>query len=173
MKANKSTTSRQVKNAVKWLEALKGNSGFKKTVSQLGKLPNDEDDIYDPDWNVKDIKKDMRYCCLGVACRVMKYKDVEFSNEVHGVLPDDIGLFDEYGTFKKMPEGAGDEILEADETPIKYENFTVKGLTDLNDEVFLSDTNFKNVRNFIMNNLEYVFIPSVAKGLKEHFKTKK
>lgn len=169
MKTDNKLVRKQANNAIKWIDALKGNSGFKKTTSQLGRLIDTEVDLCftSEDFeHVKDLKKEMQYCCLGVACRVMKYKDVNFSDEVQSNLPDDIGLFDAYGTFMKQDEDGSTE-----ECPVEFDGATVAGLTSLNDETFTGDKNFKNVRNFILKNLDSVFKPEVSSKLKKHYKS--
>jgi hypothetical protein len=157
------TATQQTKNAIKWLEALKGNSGFKKTTEKLA-----ETDIEGTP---------LAYCCLGVGCKITKITPDDWSDGSESALVEKLGLFNEDGGFFEVTaaDDEGEEFIDGCEVKVKNEkgNFYPDNLATLNDDVFPDDKNFKNIRAFILKNLDKVFQPKVAKKLKEHFKKKK
>lgn len=158
------TATQQTKNAIKWLEALKGNSGFKKTVEKLAKV----DDEGVP----------QAYCCLGVGCKITKITPDDWSNGSESALVEKLGLFNEDGGFFQVTaaDDKDEEFIDSCEIKMKNEKGVfvhAESLVQLNDEVFPDDKNFKNIRAFILKNVDKIFKPKVAKKLKEHFKKKK
>ena len=139
------TTDKRIANAIKWIDALDPKEGYKKSTSQLGIVVSEFCKVNDP-------KKDMKYCCLGVACRVMGYEDVDYAEYFRDSLVDDMGLFGVAGKFKN-----DQRILDQ------------LTLADLNDLTFNSKNDFKEIRDIILDNFDLIFIPEVAEGLKRHY----
>lgn len=138
------TTEQQVKNAIKWIDALKGGKkGFKKTIGVLGE-DNDEDG--EPD----------EFCCLGVACKVLDVKVNDWYKGTEPLLVNILGLNDEEGEFN--------ERIRISKT------FSVENITSVNDDVYTEDETFTNIRKFILKHLDKMFIPSVAQQLIKHYK---
>jgi len=134
-------TKQRVENAIKWIDSLKGGKrGFKKTTAQLGE---DIDGDGKPD----------RFCCLGVGCKVLNIKYVDFEMGVEERLVNMVGLYDSNGSFKD-----------------KEDINDIGALTDVNDNLYEDDETFTNIRKFILKHLDKIFIPSVAKELIKHYK---
>lgn len=149
----------KVKNAIAWIDALDPKNKWQKTIGQLGcSLLEDGE-------KVKDIKEDMAYCCLGVACRVMEYKRVDFRETVKESLVEDIGLFEMEGHFFSVAKNGKliPKVIEVDDFR------SVPCLTSVNDYIYGKSENFVEVRKFIMKNLKYIFIPEVADKLTKHY----
>ena len=146
------TTGQQIKNAIKWIDALKVSKGFKKTIESLGD-DGSEDNNGEP----------TRHCCLGVGCKVTHLSDVNWRDGSDSRLIDKLGLLtDEGGFFKTSKDGENSIGFTAN-------GAYVQTLTELNDNAYPEDDNFKNVRRFILSHLSYIFEPKVAEGLKKHF----
>lgn len=95
---------------------------------------------------------DTGYCCLGVGCKVMKLENVDYSFGTDDRLVQLIGLRSDSGGFdRKITIGERDTY----------------NLTGVNDDIFPKDKNFKNVHQFIVDNIRRVFRPAVAKVLLE------
>lgn len=140
------TTDQKVDNAIKWLNALRPEAGFKKTIGKLCE--------YIPYTDEKE------YCCLGVGCTALQYNEITFvDNIISPQLKVDVGLNNSEGRFEKNNKPVS----------ITINGRTIMSLASLNDEAYKSDKNFKNIHKFIMDNLDIVFIPEVAKGLKRHY----
>lgn len=137
------TTKQQIANAIKWIDALDPKSGFKKTVAKLGNG--------DPD--------NPRYCCLGVACKVLDKPNINWEALVHTPLCDDLGICTSTATFIRSVEVKTDKGFK----------MKASSLTLLNDSVYPHDNDFKNIHEFILSHLDIVFIKGVAEGLKEHY----
>ena len=146
--------SQEVQNAIRWIDALDPMNGFKKTTSALGHRINAGNDQ----------KSDWSYCCFGVGCRIMNYETVDFERSYDHRLESDMGLNTMHGLFMDPITRLGhfSEFSNSYNEPIRY-------LTDINDVVYKYDMDFKNVRNFILENLKYIFVPSVAKELEIHY----
>lgn len=136
----------QAKNAIKWIDSLKGGKkGFKKGVFALGS--NEPEDGGYP----------QNYCCLGVACRVFDIEPTYWTNETEPSLVGKLGLNDDEGTFFDH------------QTNRFVDREGVNRIVDMNDELFDEDETFTNVRAFILKHLDVIFVPPVAKKLKEHY----
>jgi hypothetical protein len=133
------THTAQAKSAVKWIDSLKG--GKKGFKKGVYALGDNEEGGYPTE-----------YCCLGVACRVLNIEPTYWANETEPSLVGKLGLNDEHGTFLdyQIREGVG-------------------RIVDMNDELFEEDETFTNVRAFILKHLDVIFVPPVAKKLKEHY----
>ena len=137
----------QAKNAIRWIDSLKGGKkGFKKGVNALG--------VTDESIN----GYPQNYCCLGVACRVLNIEPDYWSACYEESLVDKLGLNDDEGTFF---DHQTNEIVKFRE---------VESLVEMNDELFEEDETFTNVRAFILKHLDVIFVPPVAKKLKEHYR---
>ena len=154
---------KQTSNAIKWINALDPSKGFQKTTEQLGKKFSGVE-------YVKNIKKDMAYCCLGVACRTMEYPNVKFNDGERPSLVKDLGLFDSVGGFyddsNKVYNGFRSYLKIGKERE-------VSSLVLMNDNGYTNDKDFTRVHKFILKNLKYIFVPEVAERLKKHYSKKK
>jgi hypothetical protein len=130
----------QAKNAIKWIDSLKG---FKKGVYALG---DGDKDGYPT-----------KYCCLGVACRTFNIEPTYWTNETEPSLVGKLGLHDEQGNFFDH------------QTNRFVERGGVYKIVDMNDELFFKDETFTNVQAFILRHLDVIFVPPVAMKLKEHY----
>ena len=134
----------QAKNAVKWIDSLKGGKkGFKKGVYALG---DNEEDGYPTE-----------YCCLGVACRTFNIEPDSWENEYEPSLVNKIGLHNHEGIFMDP------------QTNVKVVREGVDKIVDMNDELFGDDETFTNVRAFILKHLDVIFVPPVAEVVKKHY----
>lgn len=142
----------QAKNAIRWIDSLKGGKkGFKKGVNALGTFTDDESiDRVDNGYP-------QNYCCLGVACRVFGIEPDYWSASYEESLVDKLGLNDNEGTFFDP------------QTNCFVEREGVSRIVEMNDELFEEDETFTNVRAFILKHLDVIFVPPVAKKLKEHY----
>ena len=139
----------QAKNAIKWIDSLKGGKkGYKKGTYMLGS--SEVDDNGYPE----------KYCCLGVACRTLDLKVANWGDGSDKRLVKKLGLNDANGEF-----------VDHKTTFLKSLNKQTY-ITGINDITFAKDTTFTNIRKFILKNLDYIFIPDVAKKLKEHYNRK-
>ena len=143
------TTEKQIQNAIVWINALDPKEGFKKTTGRLGR-------------ELKD--KTMTYCCLGVGCKVLDLP-VDFDRLFSYELIDQVGLNDVSGLFLDPKE----RKTHKSEYLLENGNDRISHLTDINDIVFKEDTDFSGMRTFILENLQYIFVPQVAEGLKKHY----
>lgn len=132
------THTAQATNAIKWIDALKGGKrGFKKGVNRLAVTDDDGEPV--------------RYCCLGVGCKVIPLKTpFDWDSGTNDEFAEKVGLNNEYGRFYKRLKG-------------KYT------LIAINDETYAKDKTFTNMRKFILKNLDNIFIPPVAAKLKQHY----
>lgn len=159
-------TKQQVVNAVRWIDALDPKNGYHKTINHLGVL-------CDPrtGWkSVKDHKNELQFCCLGVACHVLGFHEQDpyvFTNSYSGQqrLGEPLGFIGSSLFF----DNADTSLPTAKRIFIKGHEFSYNSLVDINDYAYKGDTDFKNVRAFILDHLEYIFLPEVAKGIKEHY----
>ncbi len=158
-------TKQQVVNAVKWIDALDPKNGYQKTINHLGVL------CAPTSWkDVKDHKKEMKFCCLGVACHVLGFHEEDpyvFTNSYSGQqrLGEPLGFIGSSLFF----DNADTSLPIGKKIFIKGLDFSYNSLVDINDYAYMHDNDFKNVRAFIMEHLEYIFLPEVAKGIKEHY----
>lgn len=120
------THKQQAKNAIKWIDSLKGGKkGFKKTTHVLGVDTNGDGE---PD----------KFCCLGVACKVLNV-DVEFTDTSSEKLVPLVGLYNTHGVFKSSIKGysyltsINDVLYQTDETFTNVRKFILKHL----DKIFI------------------------------------
>jgi len=134
------THTAQAKNAIKWIDSLKGGKkGYKKGTGELG------DNNENP----------QRYCCLGVACRVLDVIPYSWKNGINYELVDKLGLHDVNGEFRNEGQSVNIEGVYC--------------IIDMNDDLYENDETFTRVRAFILKNLDVIFIPGVAEKLKQHY----
>lgn len=95
------------------------------------------------------------YYCLGVGAKVCRTKDSLRGGYTAWGLSKKTGMFGDCGQFTKS---------------IVVSNFPVGALSDLNDNVYRSDTDFTRVRRFMLRHLSAIFESGVAKILKAHYK---
>jgi hypothetical protein len=146
------THTAQAKNAVKWIDSLKGGKkGFKKGIEALGTVTYGE-----PIGSVKD-GHPQKYCCLGVACRTLNIKPDSWRNEYEPSLVNKLGLHSYEGTFMDP------------QTNVKVVRKGMDKIVDMNDELFGDDETFTNVRAFILKHLDVIFVPPVAEMVKKHY----
>lgn len=86
------------------------------------------------------------YCCLGVGCKALNIEE-NFDKGFSYKLMHQIGLITEVGYF----------------------DYSNNCLTDCNDVNYKNDTDFTNMVNVILNNIDDLFIHPVAKGLKKYY----
>jgi hypothetical protein len=144
-------------NAIKWIDALKGGkNGFKKGVESLGQYIR----TFDEDGWLIDIDTSSEfpnsYCCLGVGCRVLNIEE-NWVHEFSEKLTERVGLYDSEGSF--YDPATENEVVLMGKTSI----------AEVNDGVYSTDTTFTNMRKFILNHIDNIFIPPVAKKLKQHY----
>lgn len=152
----------RTQNAIRWIDALKPEAGFKKTVHKLKKTykPNLG---FSRDYLTSERYKDQtRYCCLGVACEVLG-REINVGDYVSIHLMDDVGLKQIEG---QLTDGEGKAVYVYAKGSSQKFNY----LTVVNDDAYPHDDDFSNIREFILDNIEFIFISEVARGLKEHFK---
>lgn len=155
----KLTTKEQFNNAVKWIDALKVSVGYKKGRYCLGEPIKGYVDFKD----VVSPKTEMKFCCLGVACREMGHNKIDYPElGLYPKLKDELGLFAPSGSFKSKD---GYTFLEVN-------GESAGDLVAVNDTCYGNDENFINVRKTILDNIDMIFIPPVAKLLKTHYKRK-
>lgn len=154
----------KISNSIKWIDNLNPEVGFKKITDTLG-VHNSEINTWD---EVTDFKNQGKYCCLGVACitlNMVRNKNNEyqfvFSQGNDYRLTEHLGFLASGGTFKK----------DGMNTCLNFIRGTAKGLIELNDNICKMDDDFKTVREVILKNIDIIFIPDVAKALKEHYKS--
>ena len=158
-------TKQQIRNAIRWINSLDPKVGYKKTVEQLGKLIGD--DFLDNKLlsggaqKIKNKKKDMAYCCLGVGCRVMDYTCIDYTDGYYERLEDDMGI---------NPEAEFLHPVTRKKHALIYPGGRGEYITSMNDTGYRHDKDFKRVQKFFLRNLKYIFVPEVAEGLKKHFK---
>jgi hypothetical protein len=146
------THTAQAKNAVKWIDSLKGGKkGFKKGIEALGTVTYGE-----PIGSVKD-GHPQKYCCLGVACRTLNIEPDSWGNEYEPSLVNKLGLHSYEGTFMDP------------QTNVKVVRKGMDKIVDMNDELFGDDETFTNVRAFILKHLDVIFVPPVAEMVKKHY----
>ena len=105
---------------------------------------------------------DGKYCCLGVGCRVMGIApDWENGNEPK--LVDLLGLNDADGSLLGLNDA------ELRELGMYYLD---RDITVVNDSIYRGDSGFKNVRKFIIDHIDNLFVPPVAKLVSKHFSSK-
>lgn len=162
----KTSTEQRIANAIKWLDELKpgflGFGGYRKTEGKLGKLITSDNEFWD---GVQDHKAEGRYCCLGVACLSLGILNRTSGTSVFPHAYDDrltdlLGFARDNGYFTQRI------ALPQDRLEV-IPNF-VETIMELNDSVYGKDKNFKNVRRFILNNLDRIFLPEVSEGIKKH-----
>jgi len=128
---------KQTENIIKWLDAL---PKYRKTYELLGK---------------KDKNNEWSYCCLGVGCRVMNVRNVNFED------PSDMRI-----TLKlslNSDEGAFNPFVNVND---RY----VTSLTGMNDETFYGDKDFTNMRKAMLLTLDsWIKDKDVCKAVKKHF----
>ena len=167
----------QIANSIKWIDALDPKNGFKKTAGALGHLDKEyPKDTWKTWFDVKDLKVEGKFCCLGVACVLNDIKtfvdpaDVterEYPVFMIGYdkrLGDILGLYNA-GIFK-----SGDMLLEdraRGKDPRGYHS-----IMEVNDLFYSDDKDFTNMHRFILDNLEEIFHDQVAKGLRKHYSRK-
>lgn len=133
----------QVEKHVIWIEAL---ATRKKTTRQLGE---------------KNERGEWKYCCLGVACRTLELKEVEFNDASDSNVTIGLDLKQDDGSFIKDVH-----------VRIKKEVYTVESLVDANDKLFKDDKNFRNMRPFILLTIDkWLDNPRTAELLKRYFST--
>lgn len=130
----KLTNKKIAENAIRWIDNLQY---YKKTTGLLGQK----------------VDGVMKYCCLGVGCRVLDVK-VDFDSGTSQEFADLVGLASESGEF---PNAA--TINDA----------YCYSLVDVNDDAYDEDRGFKNVKAAILSNLDKVFIEPIAKILIKHY----
>ncbi len=135
----------RTKNAIKWIDALKPEVGFRKTTDRLGRIEE---------------QGKMSYCCLGVACRTMEYTLVDFSAPTNHDLTEDLGLHDAEGLLERFIDDNGN---------VEKPTTSYSRLSMINDKVFKDDTDFKNIREFILKNIRFIFVRPVADELQIHY----
>mgnify|MGYP001008615942 CR=1 FL=1 len=135
----------RTKNAIKWIDALRPEVGFRKTISKLGQM---------------DEQGKMSYCCLGVACRTMEYTDIDFNAPTNDDLVDDLGLHDREGSLRSIVTQDG---------CVEKPSSSWWRLTMINDKAFGKDFDFKNMRDFIIKNIRFLFVKEVAEELNKHY----
>jgi hypothetical protein len=146
------THTAQAKNAVKWIDSLKGGKkGFKKGIEALGTFTYGESI-----GRVKD-GHPQKYCCLGVACRTLNIKPDSWRNEYEPSLVNKLGLHSYEGTFMDP------------QTNVKVVRKGIDKIVDMNDDLFGDDETFTNVRAFILKHLDVIFVPPVAEMVKKHY----
>lgn len=131
------TAKQQAANAIKWLDNLRY---YKKTTAQLGR--------YDY------VDNTTKYCCLGVACKVMKLK-FDLFQSYDERLKNLLGFSEDKALFKS----GGKEINGS----------WVGGIMSTNDQSFKFDRGFKNMTRVIKENFDDLFVPEVAEILKKHY----
>lgn len=110
-----------VKDQIAWIQGL---STRKKTTEMLGTKLNSGE------W---------KYCCLGVACRTLKIETVDFSIGDDRRVTEGLELRSDTGAFDKKVK------LKTD-----HRHWVVGNLVNANDELFKDDTDFRNMRPFIL-----------------------
>lgn len=154
------TTEDKVNNAIKWLEALRSDSGFRKTTNILGKLFD-----RDGEWSdKKDFKEQGKFCCLGVGCVITNTVKQEADNSNWVFFMGREPRLDELLGFIQNSNFTEPVIINMGD-----ERYAVTSLVSLNDMMYPYDEDFGRVRQVIMDNLELLFTTEVAEGLKKHF----
>lgn len=177
----KTSTEQRIANSIKWLDELRpgflGFGGYRKTEGKLGKLSESDD----RDWAaIQDHKADGKYCCLGVACLslgILTRPDNDcfkgtsvFPHAYDSRLTDFLGFAEDNGYFTErilLPQDKIEKLLSS-KNRVSIPNF-VETIMELNDRVYGKDKNFKNVRRFILDNLDRIFLPEVSDGIKKHY----
>lgn len=95
--------------------------------------------------------KEEGFCCLGYACHKLEVP-FNFDDPYAIPLKDTIGL----KGFNGVIEGG-----------VIIDGFNRKTLAEVNDE---TDYSFRRISTLIKKRLDDIFIPSVARGLKKHYK---
>ncbi len=168
----------RIENAIRWIDSLDPKEGYKKTTNKLGRIkqnriPNSPKIYFD---EVKNFKEEAEYCCLGVACLSMNMQGrIDLNDTYDKDLEFPLGL-NESSKFKN--ENGDDVRIEFNRDgtsnwvrhtlPIK--GYDYYALPDVNDRLFRDDKDFSRIREFILDNLRYIFIPRVAEALKVHYK---
>lgn len=172
------TIEQQIANSIKWIDNLDPKEGYKKTISFLGVRTDGQGGLRSTDdWeDVNDFKAEGHYCCLGVACVTLGIIRAENKNgDPHDKfvfkqgtdlrLTEQLGFLANSGIFSTL-----DDYAESPVPTVKGEpHFGFEGLISFNDSLYQSDTDFTNMRNVILENLDIIFIPKVAAGLKKHY----
>ena len=152
------TIEEKIANAIKWIDALKPEAGFKKTVNKLKKTYNPKSISYDFLYDEKN-KDETRYCCLGVACEVLN-REIKVGQSSERALLDEMGLREEEGQFQDV---------DGEPIDVYAGNGAYRHLTTVNDACYRHDDDFTNMRKFIIDNLEAIFVNDVAVGLRQYY----
>ena len=139
------TRKQQVENIIEWINRL---PNFKKAVEMLG---------------YKDKDGEWKYCCLGVACRVVALPRVDFEEGSDDRLIDKLCLRTRSAEFDRKVE------IEV-ERPSGNIQLTVSSLVGSNDEVFGDDDSFANQRAFmILTTNRWIANKKVLEEVNKHF----
>ncbi len=168
------TTDKRIENAIKWIDALDPKNGFKKTVGALGHLDkSDSKDLLKTWFQVKDLKTEGKFCCLGVACVLNDIKtyvdptDITKREYPIFMIGYDIRLEDILGLCNAGLFKSGPMLLE--DRARSKELRTYISIMEVNDSFYSDDKDFTNMHRFILDNLEEIFHDRVAKGLRKHY----
>jgi hypothetical protein len=131
------TAKKQTENIIKWLDAL---PNYRKIHGKLGR---------------KNAKNKWSYCCLGVGCRVMDVRKVDFSIGMEERLVPKLSMKNECGEFDML---------------LKVNDCLVSSLVDINDHPFAADNDFTHQRKAMLLTLDYwIKDKDVCKAVKKHF----
>lgn len=89
------------------------------------------------------------YCCLGVGCKALNIDEI-YTRGFSYKFAYEVGLTTEVGYF----------------------DFSRNCLTSCNDDTYIDDTDFTNMVRVILDNIDELFIDSVAEGLKKYYDVK-
>ena len=169
----------RIENAIRWIDALDTKEGYRKTINRLGRVDQPEAlgkrKIFA---HVKDYKTEARFCCLGVACLSLKMEnEIDLSTSYDNSVEYPLGLntgaaFMDMGFASvklRLKEDGSTEVFDRNHVPEGSIAVFFESLPDINDRLFEKDVDFSRVRKFILENLDYTFIPEVAEGLKKHY----
>ena len=158
--STKITRKQQARNIIEWLDRLRN---FKKTTGLLGETTT---------LNIKTGRANWQYCCLGVACRIQKFNDIDFGLGTEDRLVDTLCLRGDNAEFDKKVFVDFPELFRKDSETAG--RFKVSSLVNSNDDVFDDDKGFARQRAFmLLTTNRWIKNKKVLEEVNRHFATER